>query len=620
MATTQGKRLAIDTRPTKIALVNSLTRDISIEACVFDLIDNSVDAAREVLLQNLGEQSAAALPDSYANYKISLDFRGGKFSIVDNCGGISVTDLEKTALRFGERSDHPLGIGIFGLGLNRALFKLGKKSKILTDTGKQRCELILDTAAYLEAESWDLDASSFRTTGKVGTTIEIEEPQDEVTQTLADATWVNSLRDQISKRYGRFIRKGLEIEVDGEPAIDGEIEIRKDGPLKEEYKFYSIGDVSIYFHIGQHVSHRFSAEPDYEKSNNALLTEEYGWTVLCNDRAVVISDRSLKTGWDTKFHTEFYGFVGVINFVSNTPSNLPWDTTKSDVDLNNRAYQAALVDMRKFAEQWRKFANQAKAYKRKGIPLLPGPGSGPTPIPVPPAGVAAKSPSPPSPASHPPGGSRARAKPGIANPKITTKPNHNQFSSILPLDIQELYCDDKHLALVHEAKTLDLRYYPYSGLALIRILFEVSAVRFFERMGLLANVKQFVVNESEKRIARAEEKNGKAQEGETRIQKKISKRDHDTMTVSLDEHVAFMVQNPQIWGDIKAGHLQQAVRAFGRRKPLLNSVVHNPYQSINNSEAFAIRDEVLPVLRHLIETPSTKIPLTCSESDSSEVT
>lgn len=621
MASTRGSSFTVDTRPTKIALVNSLTRDISIEACVFDLIDNAIDAAREALLQDPQGQAVEALPSSYADYKIRLEFSGEKFRIADNCGGISVAGMQKTALRFGERSDHPLGIGIFGLGLNRALFKLGRRSKIQTDTGMQRSELILDTEAYLEAESWDLPATSHRTTGKAGTSIEIEDLPDETAQLFADTTWVDAFRDQISKRYGRFIRKGLMIKVNDDLAVDGEVEIRKDGPIKEDRKFYSIDGVAIHFHVGQHVEHRFSAEPDYEKSNNALLTEEYGWTVLCNDRAVVMSDRSVKTGWDTKFHTEFYGFVGVINFVSSTPSNLPWDTTKSDIDLNNRIYQVALIDMRKFAQKWRKLANQAKTYKRKGIPLLPSPspspGSEPAPVPAPTDGTVTKKTPPSPPGPNPTPIDRARDKTGRDNPKITVKLNHNQFPSLLPADVEERYCDDKHLALVQEAKALSLHDFPYSGMALIRILFEVSAVKFFERNGLLGKVKEFILQEREKKSARAAGKNAEQQKNPEVQEKRSQARDHVSVTGTLDEHVAFMEQNPAIWGDIKAGHLQHAVRAFANRKRLLNSVIHNPYQAINNSEAFTIRDEVLPILRHLIESPPTEIALTCSEADPS---
>jgi len=585
VARPRGKPFTVDTRPTKIALVNSLTRDISVEACVFDLIDNAVDAARESIFAKSEDLSSATLPESYSGYEIRLSFSGERFCIADNCGGISVEDLQQTALRFGERSTHPLGIGIFGLGLNRALFKIGKVGNIHSDTGRQRSELVLNTENYLQTtDTWDIPAKEFKSSGHIGTIVEIVQLHNEIAQNFGDTTWVENYRKEISRRYGRFIRKGLIIDVNEIPAEDGEIHIREDGPFKDEYKFYVLDGVSVYFQVGQHEQHRFSAEPSYEKSSNAQLTLQYGWTILCNDRAVIMADRSWKTGWDAKFHTEFYGFVGVVNFVSDSPSLLPWDTTKSDVDLNNRAYQVALNDMRKFAQKWRQFATQAKVLKRKDVPLLPLPDAGPAPVPTPAGGVGISPAANPAPIPKPLPKETPRSDAGVTGgrkPKAIIKPDHNQFASILPKDVSERYCDDKHLALVHEAKTFNLRDFPYAGMALIRILFEVSAVKFFDRLGLAGEVQRFVIAERQK--------------------KNFTVRDPISMTVSADEYITYMETHPEIWGTLKAGHLKQALRNMAARKKLLNGVVHNPYQSINGSEAFAIRDEVLPILRHLIQ-------------------
>jgi len=43
-----GKPFKVDTRPSKAVVVDSLTRDTSVDACIFDLIDNSIDAARDM--------------------------------------------------------------------------------------------------------------------------------------------------------------------------------------------------------------------------------------------------------------------------------------------------------------------------------------------------------------------------------------------------------------------------------------------------------------------------------------------------------------------------------------------------------------------------------------------
>ena len=77
------------------------------------------------------------MPD-FAGFTISLTLNGTGFKIEDNCGGIPVDALRDMVLRFGKASDHAMGIGVFGVGLNRALFKLGKVSHLKTDTGSER--------------------------------------------------------------------------------------------------------------------------------------------------------------------------------------------------------------------------------------------------------------------------------------------------------------------------------------------------------------------------------------------------------------------------------------------------------------------------------------------------
>lgn len=571
----KGKPFFVDTKPTKEVVVDSLTRDISVEACLFDLIDNSIDAARDTFFARSEERHAEGLPDSYAGFKITLKFSGDGCLIDDNCGGITVERLRTMVLRFGQRSSHPNGIGIFGLGLNRALFKLGRVSHLKTDTGSQRAELILKTKEYLESDDWNLPAEEFQTSGKVGTSIEVRQLYEDIAQNFADSDWIEKYRCDVGRRYGRFIQKGLEIEINEAVVPDGEIRIRKNSPFPEEYKFYKTEGVAVHIRFGQHSEHRFSAEPDYDKSRNALLTDQFGWTVLCNDRAIVVSDKTMKTGWDTKFHTEFYGFVGVVTFDADDPSKLPWDTTKFDVDMNNRAYLTALVDMRKFAEKWRSYANRAKDAQRKGETLLPMPAA------------TKKTPyaSPDAPQKPTTSASSKSSNSSVAATKKqpTRKKDHNQFGTVLPDDVNELHCFDKHLALVHEAKGIDLNTLTYSGMALIRLLFEATVVTHFDRHGKLAELKQFAID--------------RRKDAGTKIP------NEKQVVPDMDEMIAFMENNPEAWGaGIKQSHLKHSFRKMAAHKKLLNGVIHNPYQPINRSEAFTIRDEVLPILRHLIET------------------
>jgi hypothetical protein len=254
-----------------------------------------------------------------------------------------VDSLKDSVLRFGDRSDQSMGIGAFGVGLNRAIFRLGDSVHIVTDTARQRAEIGLEKEKYLESSSWNVPAQELVSTGKASTTIEIKHLQAATSKNFGDERWVNALKREIARRYGRFLKKKLAIWVNHDPLQNEEVQLREGGPIPITEKFVREDDVTVRIVYGQHRLHKFPGEQGHSEEQNRRLTTQYGWTILCNDRAVVMSDKTHQTGWDvTKFHSDFYGFVGYVNFVSQRPHKLPWTTTKTDVDLNNPAYQAAL--------------------------------------------------------------------------------------------------------------------------------------------------------------------------------------------------------------------------------------------------------------------------------------
>ncbi len=72
----------------------------------------------------------------HKTFVIDLQINATQVVISDNASGISADDLEKRVLRFGQRADRTHGIGFYGVGLNRALFKLGAKIRLETDDKK----------------------------------------------------------------------------------------------------------------------------------------------------------------------------------------------------------------------------------------------------------------------------------------------------------------------------------------------------------------------------------------------------------------------------------------------------------------------------------------------------
>jgi hypothetical protein len=66
--------------------------------------------------------------------------------------------------------------------------------------------------------------------------------------------------------------------------------------------------------------------------------------------------------------------------------------------------------------------------------------------------------------------------------------------------------------------------------------------------------------------------------------------------------VSYLETEPAAWGEAKSQHLKHSLADAKKRKPLMNGVAHNPYQIVDRTEAYVVRNEILPILRHLIET------------------
>jgi hypothetical protein len=69
--------------------------------------------------------------------------------------------------------------------------------------------------------------------------------------------------------------------------------------------------------------------------------EEAGWNILCNGRAVVRANKGDLTGWGSdlaSFQPKYRSFVGIASFESDQPLNLPWTTTKRNINRESAVF------------------------------------------------------------------------------------------------------------------------------------------------------------------------------------------------------------------------------------------------------------------------------------------
>src|SRR6266849_9758002 len=190
-----------DASPTKQFFIRMITRDIRLEDCILDLIDNSLDGATRLIHKKLPSRDE---DNKFAGFEISLSL-DGEFSISDNCGGIGLKLAKEVAFHFGRPKDAPPDkdymIGLYGIGMKRAMFKLGKLIKIESSTKDDAFKMMIDVDAWEKKTEWNFEMNVVKPWTPVGTNIQIPTLTKEVQVQMRDSTFVSELRRLIARDY-----------------------------------------------------------------------------------------------------------------------------------------------------------------------------------------------------------------------------------------------------------------------------------------------------------------------------------------------------------------------------------------------------------------------------------
>ena len=107
------KIMEADASPTKELFMEMFIRDLSLEDCILDLVDNSIDSLiknRVSMCRMLWYQLVVVEEEvKHRLAVITISYEPGRFRIRDNCGGISVKDAVEEVFRFGHSDKAVLG-------------------------------------------------------------------------------------------------------------------------------------------------------------------------------------------------------------------------------------------------------------------------------------------------------------------------------------------------------------------------------------------------------------------------------------------------------------------------------------------------------------------------------
>ncbi|MGN6254933.1 MAG: hypothetical protein ACTHO8_08130 [Solirubrobacterales bacterium] len=94
---------------------------------------------------------------------------------------------------------------------------------------------------------------------------------------------------------------------------------------------------------------------------------EAGWSVALNSRMVLLYDKTEAVGWATQngsripaFHNQYGKLRGLVLLDATETSHLPWNTTKTQLDVDQAVYRRARREMVLAMEPVVKFLNRVK--------------------------------------------------------------------------------------------------------------------------------------------------------------------------------------------------------------------------------------------------------------------
>lgn len=358
--------LQANASPSKRLFLEMFVRDLSLEDCILDLVDNSIDSL--VRSRNI-KVSDALLPAEGVGRNggggrlaiIDVRYEPGKFRIWDNCGGISVKDAMEEVFRFGHSDNAVLGqLGVYGIGLKRAIFKIGKDITIESKTSVEGFSVHIAVEEWAKQESWTVPLTVTAGTGNVenaGTSITVKSFREEVAARLRSGTFEGHLSEMIARTYSLFLNRYVAVVLNGRKIQPKLVNFGFSKDVNVGKEELTEGNVKVTIYAG------LAARREGE-----WQAAEAGWYVACNGRLVVAEDKTELTGWGMGmplFVPKYRGFVGLVFFYSPNPLELPWTTTKRGLNQESFVFQRVKTRMAAIGRPVLSFLNEMYSSEEK---------------------------------------------------------------------------------------------------------------------------------------------------------------------------------------------------------------------------------------------------------------
>ena len=358
----------IDASPTKRFFIEILTRDISIVAAILDLVDNSVDSAN-------GMRPDGNLQD----IRVDVVANATEFSIEDNCAGIGVDNARDYVFRIGRPDGvepSPESIGQFGVGMKRALFKIGSSFAVESTTSADGFTVDVNTGTWVSDEkTWTLPMTVHRPpVGTAGTTIIVDGLYPQVVEAFSSQDFLDGLAEELRSRHRLAMGNGLVITLNGHPLKAADSMVATSELLRPAASTFKIqtpaGELLVRIVVGVAPTGPQGVDEDAEPEEQSRPAADAGWLVFGNGRLLLANDKTRLTGWGSgrtkipQYHNQYARFRGFVYMTASNAGAIPWNTMKTSVDPDSPIWHQVLTQMIPAARGVINLLNQAKAERR----------------------------------------------------------------------------------------------------------------------------------------------------------------------------------------------------------------------------------------------------------------
>lgn len=304
--------------PKKALFIVAITKDITLESTICDLIENSINAAKKLCKFKTLRGYRVELYIG-KNYNDKYDF-----VIKDNCGGITREDAKNRAFMLGnDFEDNKLG---FGIGMKRALFKLADDFILESYTIDDKFKIQMDVKEWQKKSSWNtpIRKNTNKEILEPGVVISISRLNSKIESELLSTKFQRDLINTIKINFEFALEAGFEIYLNRKKVEYSSSLFAKN--LLED-RVYDISENEIKLKI---------------EHNSKRSYEYYGWNYVINGRNIIHGDKYILNNWQKSIKENKYNFEKFVGFVfinGDDVSGLPLNTSKDGIDINNSVYK-----------------------------------------------------------------------------------------------------------------------------------------------------------------------------------------------------------------------------------------------------------------------------------------